>query len=274
MSETKIEWTATVLPDGRKLPGYTFNPVWGCEEISPACAHCYARAWAKRLGMPELWEGKYRLFGDDHWREPLKWNRQAAHAGVRRRVFCASMADVFDNGWPDGIRERLWALIQDTPHLDYLLLTKRIGNVRKMLEYSLSSVDGAIRETQAERAAGLPSSAERRIGDRPGRQNLALKEADVRQVDRGNENDIVREGTSGDRAIGVVPAGPRDDGRQETLRGGSPLGLEALREAARALNEARRGASWSGDADLIRTAQHAIDDAIEMCSVKNWEGNR
>lgn len=57
-------------------------------------------------------------------------------------------------------------------------------------------------------------------------------------------------------------------------RGFRAFHRKALREAARALNEARRGASWSGDADLIRTAQHAIDDAIEMCSVKNWEGRR
>lgn len=122
MGVTSIEWT-----------DFSFNPVWGCEQISPACDNCYAKAWARRLGMPELWEGRYRLFGDAHWREPLKWDRQAARDGVRRKVFCASQADVFDKGWPVGIRERLWALIEATPNLDWLLLTKRIGNAARML---------------------------------------------------------------------------------------------------------------------------------------------
>jgi protein gp37 len=117
-----IEWT-----------DHTFNPVWGCMKIAPPCDHCYAQVWATRLGMPELWQGKYRTFTDAHWLEPLKWNSQAECAGVRRRVFCASMADVFDNGWPEGIRERLWELIEATPYLDWLLLTKRIGNAKRML---------------------------------------------------------------------------------------------------------------------------------------------
>lgn len=119
---SSIEWTH-----------HTFNPVWGCRKIAPPCDHCYAETWAKRLGMPELWQGEYRTFTDRHWLEPLKWNARAEHDGIRRRVFCASMADVFDNGWPAGIRERLWDLIEATRHLDWLLLTKRIGNAKRML---------------------------------------------------------------------------------------------------------------------------------------------
>src|SRR4051812_16427350 len=121
---SKIEWTH-----------HTFNPWWGCVRISPACKHCYAETWAKRVGMNELWgkEAPRRFFTDAHWKEPLKWNREAMLAGERRRVFCASMADVFeDRADLNQTRERLWGLIEATPHLDWLLLTKRIRHVRKL----------------------------------------------------------------------------------------------------------------------------------------------
>lgn len=111
----------------------TFNPVWGCAKVGPGCDHCYAENQSNRFGK---WWGvgvERREFGDKHWNGPVRWNKAAKKAGTRPRVFCASMADVFDKDWPDGTRERLWALIKATPHLDWLLLTKRIGNVKKML---------------------------------------------------------------------------------------------------------------------------------------------
>lgn len=127
-ANSKIEWTH-----------HTFNPWWGCVRISPACKHCYAETWAKRVGANELW-GKgapRRFFTDAHWREPLKWNKEAAKSAERRRVFCASMADVFeDRADLNETRERLWALIEATPHLDWLLLTKRIRHVRKLVPWS------------------------------------------------------------------------------------------------------------------------------------------
>ncbi|MDF3822655.1 DUF5131 family protein, partial [Leptospira sp. 96542] len=64
---------------------------------------------------------------------PLKWNAEAARLGVRYRVFCASLADVFDNEAPQRWRQNLMSLVADTPHLDWLYLTKRIGNAGKML---------------------------------------------------------------------------------------------------------------------------------------------
>lgn len=137
MSDTTvIEWTATRLPDGTVLPGYTFNPWTGCTKISPACDNCYAESWAKRSGLVK-WgahEARRRTSAAN-WEKPLKWNRQAGEAGIRRKVFCASLADVFDNhrsiqpAW----RDDLWALIRATPHLDWLLLTKRPGNISRML---------------------------------------------------------------------------------------------------------------------------------------------
>lgn len=126
---SKIEWTH-----------HTFNPWWGCIRVSPACKHCYAEAWARRVGM-DLWGAKSprRFFTDTHWREPLKWNREAAEAGERRRVFCASMADVFEKRAElDAHRARLWPLIESTPHLDWLLLTKRPENIATMAPWDRS----------------------------------------------------------------------------------------------------------------------------------------
>ena len=133
MPVTKIEWTSSAAADGGVLPGYSFNPWLGCTKVSPACDHCYAEGWAKRTGQPRLWTGERRLTSETNWRQPVKWNRQAEASGVRRRVFCASLADAFDNQVPDAWRSYLWGLIARTPHLDWLLLTKRPQCIRKML---------------------------------------------------------------------------------------------------------------------------------------------
>lgn len=126
MSEgTAIEWADN-----------TFNPWWGCAKVSPACDHCYAERDAGRFQPGRvLWgvEAERRTFGDKHWNDPVRWNARAAKAGRRESVFCSSMADVFDKNAPAGARERLWRLIAETPSLDWLLLTKRIGNARRML---------------------------------------------------------------------------------------------------------------------------------------------
>jgi protein gp37 len=121
--DSKIEWT-----------DHTFNPWWGCAQVSPACDHCYAMTLAQRFGQWWGGDAPRRFFGPKHWREPVKWNERCERTGTRARVFCASMADVFDNH-PDVIpaRAELWKLIEATPHLDWLLLTKRIGNAHRML---------------------------------------------------------------------------------------------------------------------------------------------
>ncbi|NBS69878.1 phage Gp37/Gp68 family protein [bacterium] len=111
---------------------HTFNPWWGCEKISPACTHCYAETFAKRFPASRgLWgkNSTRRFQSDKYWNAPLKWNRDAAASGERRRVFCASMADVFEDR-ADLVphRARLFELIRRTPNLDWLLLTKRPEN--------------------------------------------------------------------------------------------------------------------------------------------------
>lgn len=125
-SETSIEWADA-----------TFNPWIGCTRVSPGCDNCYAAVStpARRFGV-EWGAGKARReTSEAYWRQPLRWNAMHArpHGERRFRVFCASLADVFDNEVPARWRTDLFRLIQQTPNLDWLLLTKRIGNVSQMV---------------------------------------------------------------------------------------------------------------------------------------------
>ncbi|MDR8087844.1 phage Gp37/Gp68 family protein [Burkholderia gladioli] len=129
MSEnSKIEWT-----------DHTFNPFIGCTKVSPGCDNCYAEHMMDtRMHRVKWGPGQPRArTSAANWREPLRWNARheeffAAH-GRRQRVFCASLADVFDNAVPAAWRRDLAALIEATPALDWQLLTKRIGNAAAML---------------------------------------------------------------------------------------------------------------------------------------------
>lgn len=107
---------------------HSFNPVWGCMEVSPGCANCYAKGLDVKFKGGAHWgEALKRLkFGEAHWNEPRKWNKKARKEGVRRRVFGGSMCDVFEDH-PVVMEElaKLWRLIRETPDLDWLLLTKR-----------------------------------------------------------------------------------------------------------------------------------------------------
>jgi protein gp37 len=70
---------------------------------------------------------------DQHWRQPYQWNAEAERNAVRYRVFCASMADVFEDRAPEGQLERLWDVIRETPNLDWQLLTKRPERIAESL---------------------------------------------------------------------------------------------------------------------------------------------
>jgi len=120
---SKIEWCE-----------HTFNPWVGCRKVSPACDNCYAEVWAKRTGESRLWIDELpRLTSKINWSKPYKWNRQAQECGQRQRIFCASLADVFDDRVPTGWRIDLWNMINDTPWLDWMILTKRPENMERML---------------------------------------------------------------------------------------------------------------------------------------------
>jgi protein gp37 len=127
--ETGISWT-----------NHTFNAWWGCEQISPACDHCYAKAWSERTGhgksLPTIWgdgSTQRRFFGDKHWAALDSWNRDADKAGVPARVFVNSMSDTFEDR-EDLVesRYRLHAYVTVSPFLIFQLLTKRPENADRL----------------------------------------------------------------------------------------------------------------------------------------------
>lgn len=114
----------------------TFNPWWGCEKWSPGCTNCYAEADAKRYGH-DVWgkDKPRRHMSDSYWKGPLDWNAKALAEGRRRRVFCASHADVGEDRRDlDDLRVRLFQLVMRTPNLDWLFLTKRPETWMQLLE--------------------------------------------------------------------------------------------------------------------------------------------
>ena len=157
---TKIEWCDS-----------TFNPWAGCTRISPACDHCYAAVSTAVKNMGAVWGAgnPRKRTSENYWKQPLRWNRadfnECGDCGwrgeidtleddtcpncgkherleaARRRVFCASLADVFDNEVDPQWRADLFHLIQNTPNLDWLLLTKRIGNAEKMIAEAMREQD-------------------------------------------------------------------------------------------------------------------------------------
>lgn len=112
----------------------TFNPWIGCTKVSPGCDNCYAEALDRRWGGTHWGVGALRRrTSPENWAKPLAWDRKAKRLGRPLRVFCASLADIFDNEVPQQWRTDLWQLIEATPNLRWLLLTKRIGNAPAML---------------------------------------------------------------------------------------------------------------------------------------------
>jgi protein gp37 len=125
MENSKIEWTH-----------HTFNPWIGCTKVSDGCKNCYAETLMDHRYGRVKWgpQGERQRTSPANWRKPLQWNKQAEAEGRRYRVFCASLADVFEDRaelapW----RSDLFALIDRTPNLDWLLLTKRPENVGDMV---------------------------------------------------------------------------------------------------------------------------------------------
>lgn len=123
--DSKIEWTH-----------HTFNPWIGCSKVSPGCQFCYAEALMdKRYHKAKWGDGGTRVVtSESNWQQPYKWDKAAKKAGERHRVFCASLADVFEDR-PElaSPRDRLFQLISDTPNLDWLLLTKRPENIERLM---------------------------------------------------------------------------------------------------------------------------------------------
>lgn len=145
MALTNIGWTAIMHPaTGESHEGYTFNPWRGCEKVSPGCKHCYAEELVTGRQGLAVW-GRHaprRIAAESTWMQPLMWQRKARAAGVALRVFSGSLCDIFEDyqGPSEEVRAkiqqargRLFRLIENTPDLDWLLLTKRPENVMRLV---------------------------------------------------------------------------------------------------------------------------------------------
>ncbi|WP_428668061.1 DUF5131 family protein [Reyranella sp.] len=126
---TAIEWC-----------DHTFNPWIGCTKVSPACDHCYAEKLATFRGWAEWGVGKPRKrTARSNWQKLQAWDKAARRAGVRRSVFCASLADWADPEVPEDWRRELFEALGETTNLDILLLTKRHALARRyLLEHSFN----------------------------------------------------------------------------------------------------------------------------------------
>ncbi len=123
MQNTKIQWATS-----------TFNPWIGCTKISPGCAHCYAEHSTPTRTKQIKWgKGQPRSrTSEAYWKQPLRWNASASAASQRPRIF-PSLMDWLDDEVPIEWLADFLKLIHDTPHLDWLLLTKRPENFDKRL---------------------------------------------------------------------------------------------------------------------------------------------
>lgn len=151
-TKTDISWT-----------DHTFNPWWGCLKVSEECTHCYAETFAKRVGR-NIWGPAANtdrwILSESNWMKPIQWNKQAQKDMQFHKVFCASMADVYEDH-PAVVesRKRLWDTIEETPWLIWLLLTKRPENIMKMSPWGQQWPDNVWVGT----SVGTQARAEERI---------------------------------------------------------------------------------------------------------------
>lgn len=237
---------------------HTFNPVQGCEKVSPGCKNCYAEALVKRYG------GDFsirRRTSESNWKLPLKWNKKpwicencgrsddkhydhsctgkpedACHTSNvkwhRARVFCASMADWLDEEWPIEVLADLLKLIHDTPNLDWQCLSKRPENfharIRLAMDFVVSTGYSNDYVKSSKRKSGLRSDSVWRTGSGQPRENMAGKETDVRSVDKRGENDSMQSCKSGGGECGGVSPSSRDEGIKEGGSSGAPTSLDSF----------------------------------------------
>jgi protein gp37 len=112
----------------------TWSPWEGCTKVGPGCDHCYAEARNRRFAGGMNWGpgAPRRRSAGEGWQRMRRWDAEAAERGRPITVF-PSICDPFDNEVPEAWRRDFLQLVDTTPHLRWLLLTKRIGNAAAML---------------------------------------------------------------------------------------------------------------------------------------------
>ena len=155
---------------------HTFNPWIGCTKVSPGCENCYAEEFMTKHWRQVQWgpTATRKLTAASTWAGPVRWQREAKRDSVspRRRVFCASLADVFERKAIDLLgadldfwRSELWSYIASTPNLDWLLLTKRPENIIEMIPAAWRQVGGWPHNVWIGTSVENQHYADRRIDD-------------------------------------------------------------------------------------------------------------
>jgi protein gp37 len=111
----------------------SWNGWMGCDKVAPECAHCYIDRMIRKMKHPftgiarQPWGEIFRTSAGN-WKNPERWEKKAAKRGKSIRVFTCSESDFFHHG-ADSWRDEAWKVIKNTPHLCYLILTKRPGRI-------------------------------------------------------------------------------------------------------------------------------------------------
>jgi protein gp37 len=153
MGDTKIEWASSVGPDGATTKGKTWNPVVGCDKVSPGCKHCYAEVLAKRLRAMALadiadgkdpgrkrpyidavdangrWTGKLITVPDALTIPLKKWRKP-------RMVFVNSMSDLFHESVPEYFIAAVFGVMAACPQHTFQVLTKRPDEAATWFEWA------------------------------------------------------------------------------------------------------------------------------------------
>jgi protein gp37 len=126
---TAIEW---VLNSDR-TPGYAINLWVGCTKISPACDECYAEISRVSKCLGVKWGDDAPRYKCNPYKRLTAINNKAAKQCIRIRVFINPDSDIFDNKVPQQWRDEFFNFVWSTPSIDYILVTKRIGNAKRMI---------------------------------------------------------------------------------------------------------------------------------------------
>lgn len=151
---------------------HTWNPWMGCTKVSPACDGCYAEALMDKRYNKVQWGNHPRQRTGAHtWNDPRRWQRRAEKEGSRPFVFCASLADIFDNQVPVEWRADAFNVMRETPRLVYLLLTKRPQNIVKLSDavggLPVNAALGTTVEDQKRAGINLPALKAAKIETNP-----------------------------------------------------------------------------------------------------------
>jgi protein gp37 len=126
---TAIEWVKN--SDG--TAGYAINLWIGCSKISPACDNCYAETSRVSTCLGVKWGNDNPRKKCNPYKKLTAINKKADKAGIHIRVFINPDSDIFDNKAPQEWRDEFFSFVWSTPSIDYIWVTKRIGNAKKMI---------------------------------------------------------------------------------------------------------------------------------------------